>query len=569
MGDGGSARPAASEPKTKAAARPSGARFVALGILGSKVVGLLREMVVNRLLGLDAHNDVWRSALRAPNVLQNMLGEQTLSAAFIPVYSRLIGEGKTREAGRLAGAVLGLLTVVVSVLVLLGVALAPWLVAVLTPGFLGDAARVASGELSVDRYALLVRAVRVIFPMTGLLVLSAWALAILNSHRRFLLPYLAPVVWNSAILTALLAAAWRSGHLWQPRAASTDELTAWLLAACFGALVGGLLQLAVQLPLVIRLVRGFRWSVSPSIPGVKDVLSAFGPALAGRGVVQLSLYVDNLLASFLAPGAVAVIPTAGTLMNLPVGVFGMSVAAAELPELSREDPRRAAEAISSRIDRAIRQSAFVICPSVVGYLVFGFLVVGLFFRGGKFTLAANWLTWGVLACYTLGLLASTVSRLLQNSFFALRDTKTPARIAAARLAVQASVGVPAMLILDSFTVASVVGLGGGDVGALYFGACGLALGSSAGAWAELALLVRGLRRRVPGLRLPVAHVGGRLALALGTAVPALALWYLLRHRGLLWQGALVLPAYGLTYLLAAWRLGAPELDLWLGRLGRR
>lgn len=548
--------------------RRSGARFVAVGILSSKVFGLVREMFYARYLGIGPHTDVLRQAFRAPNLLQNLLGEQTLSAAFIPIYSRMLEEGREEDAGRFAGAVFGLLVATVSVLVLIGVVFAPWIVAVLSPGFLADAAKVAEGEMSVDRYPLLVSVVRLIFPMTGFMVLAAWTMGILNSHRRFFLPYMAPAFWNMAILCGLFWIAFRQQRLFNPAGASLDELTAMLVGICVGAMVGGLLQFLVQLPLVWRLTRGsLRFSLFKRVRGVSEALVAVGPALAGRGVVQLSLYLDTILASLLAAGAPAAIAFAGPLNNLPLGVFGMSVAAAELPELSRKDPSTARRAIAERIRKAASQSAFLVVPSVLGYLVFGFLVVGLLYRGGEFQVASNWLVWAVLACYTFGLLPSTLSRLMQNSFFALRDTKSPAKIATVRLAASAVVGLGLMVWLDQFSVTEMTGAPGGE--RLFFGACGLAIASSLGAWGELLLLIRSLGRKLPELSLPLPRIALFVGLAMASCGPASALWWWLRESSLFLQSVLVLGAYAACYLGVAAMLKLPEIELWAGRLRRK
>ena len=547
---------------------PSGARFVAMGILLSKLGGLLREMIIARFFGVGPHADVCRSAFRAPNVLQNMLGEQTLSAAFIPFYSRMLADGRRGEAGRFAGAVFGLMTATVSALVLLGVIFAPAIVSVLAAGFRGDAALVAAGEASVDRFPLTVAAVRIVFPMTGFLVLSAWALGVLNSHRRFLLPYLSPLVWNAAIITALVWAAGGPGRLMKPTAVGLGELDRWLFAVCFGAMAGGFLQFMVQLPLVFRLLEGFSFSLSLRVGGVRDALRALGPALAGRGVVQLSIYIDMFLASWLARGAPSALGYAAILINLPLGAFGMSVAAAELPELARTDPEKASQQIADRIERALRQSTFVVAPSVVGYLCFGFLVAGLVFRGGSFTAVDNALVYLVLAAYTLGLLPSAISRLLQNAFFALRDTRTPARIATVRLATSAVLGAALMRWLDRYGVAEVFALEGGEK-ELYLGAVGLGLAASFGAWCELFLLRSALRRQVSVLSFPAGRILQHLGRALVVAVPALVLWVILPAWGVARLAMLILPLYATSYLAVAWWAGAPELELWLGRVGRR
>ena len=166
--------------------------MVAAGIFLSRIAGLVRESVLAMFFGTTLYADVFRVGLRMPNVLQNLLGEGTLSASFIPVYAELLEQGKEKEAGRVAGAIFGLLLAIASVFVLLGVLFAPLLVSVFLPGFEGE------------RRQLAVSTTRILFPMTGILVLSAWALGILNSHRRFFVPYVAPVLWNAAIIVALL-----------------------------------------------------------------------------------------------------------------------------------------------------------------------------------------------------------------------------------------------------------------------------------------------------------------------------------------------------------------------------
>lgn len=536
-----------------------GARVVALGILASRVAGFLRTRTVYAYFGVSPFTDVFLTALRAPNVLQILLGEGTLSASFIPVYSRLLAEGRKEEAGRFAGAVLGLLLAVTAGAVVAGMLLAPALVAVLTPGFLRDAAQVAAGEAGVDRYRLAVAAVRIIFPMTGLLVLSAWALGVLNSHRRFFLSYFAPVLWNAAIIAALLVAGWG--------AAGGGGLERLLFAGCFGALAGGLLQFLVQLPLVARLLSGFRLSLSTRVVGVRQALGAFAPVVAARGVVQLSSYLDVFLASQLVVGAIGALGPSQYLYMLPVSLFGMSVAAAELPELSRAGDGPPPAAFLARVGRGLGQGAFLTVPTAVGYLAFGLLVVGALFETGRFSREDTWLVYLILCGYSLGLVASTASRMLQNTFYALRNTRTPARIAIVRVSAAAAVAVPLMLWLDRFPVARVSGREG-DTG-LFLGAVGLSLASAVGAWLELALLRRALGRRLAGWRLPLREVAGMMGLAAAAVVPAAALWWWLPPLHPAVAAVLVVGVYAGVYLGAARALGLPAAEAWLGRLVRR
>lgn len=553
------------------APRTSGARWVALGILASRLVGFVRERAFAHFFGVGAHTDVIKAAFRAPNLLQNLLGEGSLSAAFIPIYSRLVEEGRERDAGRFAGAVFSLLVMVAAGLALLGIVFARPLVALFSPGYLGDAAAVAAGELSIDRYELAVTAVRILFPMTGLLVLSAWALGVLNSHRRFLLPYLAPVVWNLAILAGLIGGAvalvgdpWGADAFAGGGTAEPLLRNRLVIAACLGALGGGLLQFLVQLPLVARVLTGFRPSLSTRVAGVREALAAFGPVVLGRGVYQLSAYLDIVLASLLAAGAQAALGFAAQLYVLPVSLFGLSVAAAELPELSRLGGHER-RAFLGRLSRSLTQMTFFVLPTCVGYLAFGSLIVGTLYRTGEFGLGDNALVAAVLAAYALGLPATTPSRLVQNAFFALSDTKTPAKVAALRVAVSMAVALPAMFLLDRLpvTVLSARVEPGGRM--LYLGAVGLALGSAVGAWAELAMLVRALRAKLPDLMLPGAAVLRQAALATVCVLPAAALWTVLPPLHPAPATLLVVGLYAGVYLAAARLLGFSELGAWLGR----
>jgi putative peptidoglycan lipid II flippase len=538
--------------------------FVAVGIFASRLAGLLRDRAIAHVFGVGPFADVFRTVLRGPNVIQNLLGEGSISASFVPVYSRLIHEGRQEEAGRLAGAVFGLLLALVAALTLAGILLARPLVAILVPGFLGDAAAVAAGELAVDRYELAVSTVRIIFPMTGVLVLAAWALGVLNSHRRFLVPYLGPVLWNVAIIAALAVA---GASFVGPQESSRALLTRLLFGACWGALAGGVLQFAVQLPLVAKVLKGFRLSFSMKVGGVREVVRAFGPAVAGRGVYQISAYIDLILGSLLAAGALASLGWAQTLYVLPVSLFGLSVAASELPELSRQARPEAASAFNERIRGSLRQIAFMTVPTTVGYLAFGFLLVGALYRTGRFTVGDNWLVYLVLAGYTTGLVATTWSRLLQNAYFALGDTRTPAKVAVVRLVVSAVCALPLMFWFDTWVITAGAGTGGVQDQPLRAGAVGLVLGSGFGAWAELATLTRRLRQRAPGFAVPAGRTAALFALSLVAAGPAAGVWWVLPPLHVIAQAVIVLACYGVLYLAIAQLAGVSELRAWLG--GRR
>ncbi len=560
---------------TPAIPRLGGASRVAAGILSSRLLGLVRDQLVAYFFGLGRHADVLRTVFRGPNILQNLIGEQTLSASFIPIYSRLVSEGKREEAGRLAGALFGLLLAAGAALALLGILFARPIVAFLSPGYLGDAALVEAGLAEVDRYELAVTAVRIIFPMVSLLVLSAWALGVLNSHRRFFVSYFAPVLWNVAIISALLLAAHTlmpsgvAGAAAGPDGVSRTGLrTGLLLAMCWGALLGGGLQFGFQLPLVARLLRGFRLSVSTRVDGVRKTLSNMAPLIAARGAAQVSSYLDLVLASFLVAGAPAALFQAQTLYLMPIALFALSVAAAELPELSSlgEDDR--ALRVSARATTALRRIGFWVVPTAAGYLALGYLLIGALFRRGRFGVEENLLVYLVLGAYSLGLVATSWSRLLSNVFYSVGETGTPARISVLRVTVSALVGIALMWWLDRYPVAQVApttgwlrGSGPGDSGLLRMGAVGLALGAGVSAWLELALLGRALRKLAIRIRLPSLPTVRCLVVAGAALVPAGALWWLLAEVPAIRRELValaVLLVYALFYLGLSLAARVPE-----------
>src|SRR5690242_20027544 len=272
---------AANPPQHAQASIGRSAFMVAAGIFLSRLAGLVRESVFAHFFGNSFAADAFRAALRIPNFLQNLFGEGVLSASFIPVYAKLVAQGEEEESGRVAGTVFSLLALVTSVLVLLGVLATPWLIDLIAPGF-HDARR-----------PLTIQLVRIFFPGVGLLVLSAWCLGILNSHRKFFLSYVSPVIWNVTIIAGLLIFG---------RSSSMSQLAVY---AAWAAVVGSALQFLIQVPVVLRLAPRLRFAFTGISDNVRVVIRNFVPVFVSRGVVQLSAYIDTLLASFLPPSAVA------------------------------------------------------------------------------------------------------------------------------------------------------------------------------------------------------------------------------------------------------------------------
>jgi putative peptidoglycan lipid II flippase len=446
---------------------PSGDRAasrVGAGILLSRLAGFARDAVLAGYLGSSRAADIWYLGLRTPNIIQNLLGEGTLSASFIPIYARLVEEGREEEAGRFAGAVLGLVAAAAFGIALLGMLLAP----VLVP--------VVFFALEPDYQRLLIQVIRILLPMTAILAVSAWALGILNTHRLFFVSYVAPVAWNLAIIAAAVA-----GGTWWGLGASGREGELVVVIA-WGALVGGGLQTLVMLPWLRRFLAHVRPSLSTRVVGVRDAIRAFLPVVAARGAVNLSALVDQFLAALLGVGAVATLGRAQTLYLLPISLFGMAVAASALPELSRSGPGGVTQ-VAEGVRQTLRRVFSLLVPSAVAYLTFGDLLVEALLQRGAFGPVDTRVVTVVLGAYTLGLVASGSSRTLTSAFYALRNTATPARLAVLRVVVSIAVGALLMIPLDRVVV-----------GHLRLGAAGLALGSAVGAWVEYILLRRALGR---------------------------------------------------------------------------
>jgi putative peptidoglycan lipid II flippase len=456
-----------------------------------------------------------------------------LSASFIPVYARLLSRGEDQEARRVAGTVFSLLALTGSLLVLLGVLVTPALISLIAPGFSGE------------KRDLTIRLVRILFPGAGLLVLSAWCLGVLNSHRRFFLSYTAPVLWNLAIIASLvLFGSTARGY----------QLAEW---AAWGSVAGSALQFGIQLPTVLRLLGGLVITVRRSSAAVQAVLRNFVPVFVGRGVVQISAYVDTVIASFLPTGAVAALSYAQVLYTLPVSLFGMSVSAAALPAMSSEtgEGSELAAQLRSRLNRGLRQIAFFVVPSAVAFLVLGDIIVGALYQSGQFTRGMTLYVWGILAGSAVGLLPSTLGRLYASTFYALQDTKTPLRFGVTRVMLTIVLGyvfaiqVPGWLDLDP-----------------RWGAAGLTVSSGLAGWIEFSLLRQTLSRQIGSTRIPgnlLARLWGGAAAA-GVAGAVVKLAFEPQHPIVV--ALFSLGMYGIAYFAITAELGVPEARRILARV---
>jgi putative peptidoglycan lipid II flippase len=547
----------------KPGATPSSARkpqasafLVGAGILLSRMAGLVRQHIFARYFGNSDAAGAFTAALRIPNFLQNLLGEGVLSASFIPVYARLIAEDEPELAGRVAGIVASLLGLSVSVVVLIGVIFAPALVDLVAAGF-PPAARPLTIEL-----------VRIMFPGVGIFVMSAWCLGILNSHRLFFISYVAPVFWNLAMIGTLVLF---GGHENQSSLAVT---LAW------GSVLGAFLQFGVQLPFIYWRKTASGKSVGSNIifaldvtlAPVRQVFRSLGPVLVSRGVVQLSAFIDGFIASWLGMQAVASLGYAQNIYLIPISLFGMSVSAAALPEMSSATGSREEinEKLRIRLVAGKRNIAFYVIPCVAGFLILGRYIVAALLQNGVFGAEDTLWVWYILMGSTVGLLAATWGRLYSSVFYALRDTRTPLWFAIIRVTLTAVLGVlfafPLRPYLNTILLRSLhlplPNIPNIDVG---LGAVGLTLSAGLAGWVEFLLLRWALQKRIGSTALPNHYPTKIWAAAFCAAGSGWAARHFVNLHFRWLNLGMILGVFGVVYALITLATGLPEARALLRR----
>ena len=530
------------------------ALLVGAGVTLSRLSGLIRELVLAGFLGTRIAADAFKAALQIPGLLQNILGEGTLSASFVPVYSQLIDKDKDEnenQAGVVAGVVFAALATLTGVIVFIGIIAARPITRILLP------------VLPDETFELTVDLVRVMWAGLGFIVLSAWCLGVLNAHRKFFLSFAAPIAWNAAqIFLAVLA--WSNG--WND--AEIAKTAAW------GVLLGGFLQFAIQLPAVLKIAPSIRLNFQAHLQPVRDIFSRFSPAILGRGVVQLSAFFDLFLAGFLAAGAFSGLAIAQILYLLPIGIFAMSVVSADLPELSRD--QNSPPKITRRLEVSQERIMFYVAFSAIAFLTIGKPLVGALFERGDFTEEDTLFVWLILCAYSFGLIASGVSRLLQNACYAAGDTKGPAKFAAFRVCISGAVGVILMFQFDRLAIdvnefvkignlpslkPLPEGIRSSDMGPQALGAIGLALGSACGSWVEYAYLKKRVARSLPASYLlpkPLRNLA--MPLLVSGSIGAILAWRLDEIHSLI-LGPALLVTCGMVYVVLAYLKGSrPAAD---------
>jgi putative peptidoglycan lipid II flippase len=499
--------------------------------LASRVLGFVRDMVVALAFGAGPVTDAFFVAFRIPNILRRLLAEGALSTAVIPVFTEYASTRSREEFRRLLRAILGAALLVLGATAVLGILAAPWLVRAIAPGFADDPAQ--------ERLVVLLT--RVMFPYIVLVGLSALAMGALNAEHRFFAAALGPAVLNVGMIAGVLTL---SRYTEPP-----------ILALALGVLIGGVAQLLVQLPDL----RATGLLVGPSTelrhPALTRVARLLAPAVFGLAAVQVMVFVNTLLASLLPPGAISFLYYADRVMEFPLGVFGIALASASLPAMSRQAAAGDTRALAGTLNFALRLAVYICVPATVGLLVLRVPITRILFERGRFSAADTAATADALTGYAVGLVGFATARIAAQAFYAVGQPGTAVRLGV--LAVGANIAAAVVLMRP-------------------LGHAGLAYSASIGAYVNVLALVWMARRRFGPL-------GGR-ALLVSTlrslaATTPLAVWCALAsvplagRRGLLLDAALlggVIAVAGGVFWLTSVALRSPERQA-LSRLlpGRR
>jgi putative peptidoglycan lipid II flippase len=431
----------------------------AAGVVGaatllSRILGFLRDAVIAWYFGAGQYSDAFIAAFRIPNLLRKLLGEGSISNAFVPVLTDYLAIKGREEAFQLARSALWLLSILLVVISLIGILLSPLIVKIIAPGFIDHP----------DKLALTITLTRMMFPYIFCIGLVALFMGILNVFGHFAAPALAPVLLNLAIIFSVL---FICPHLNTP-----------VLGLAIGVLLGGILQLLLQVPVLAG--HGFNFWQTTNIwhPGLKKMSRLMPPVILGGAVYQINVLVGTLLGSFLPEGSVAVLYFADRLVQFPLGIFAIAAATAVLPSLSRQAALNDLNALKDTFGYAVRLTLFLTIPSMMGLIILREPIITVLFQRGEFGQRATLLTAQALLYYAIGLWAFSAVRIVAATFFALKDTRTPMVMATVSILANIGLGIVLMKPLAH---------------------AGLALATSLASVLNLALLVLALRKKLGSL----------------------------------------------------------------------
>lgn len=382
----------------------------AAGIVGSatllsRILGFVRDVMVAWFFGAGFHSDAFFVAFRIPNLLRRLFAEGSLSMAFVSVFTEhMVKKGK-QEAFRFAGATLNLLSLILVLVSFLGIILSPILIRLLAPGFLDHP----------DKLSLTIFLTKMMFPYIFFIGLVALCMGILNVLNHFAAPALAPVFLNVAMIGSML---WISPQLDDP-----------IVGLSIGVIIGGILQLALQVPVLIQKGVPILNRVGVYHPAIKKVGLLMLPMIFGAAVYQINVLAGTFLASFLQEGSISYLYYADRLVQFPLGIFAIATSTAVLPSLSKQAAEMNYEGLKETFCYSLKLVFYITIPAMVGLIVLREPIISLLFQRGEFNAESTRLTASALLYYGIGIWAFSAIRIVLSTYFAIQDTKTPVRVA--------------------------------------------------------------------------------------------------------------------------------------------
>lgn len=409
--------------------------LIGLATLCSRILGFIRDVVIARLFGVYVYAQAFVIAFRIPNLFRDLVGEGATNAAFVPVFSEYTVKHTREEFWELANVVLNLLLVILMSLTLLGILFSPAIVRAIAPGFMA----------SPEKLETTIRLNRIIFPYILLVSLAAYSMGILNSLKHFAAPAFAPCLLNISIIIFTLV------------------FGEGIRGLALGVLVGGALQLAIQIPVLYK--KGFRLNLFRRFrhPTASLIGKLMLPRMLSSCVYQLNNFVDSIFGSLswiVGEGGVAVLYFSYRLIQFPLGVFSHALSQAILPTLSTQALEDTSVSLKTTLSWGLRSTFFVMLPASMGLMVLAHPIISTLFGGGRFDQASVSITAEVLFFYSIGLFAYGATRILQNGFFALKDTGTPAKVAGIALVVNVVLNLLLMFPLKISGLALATSLSG-------------------------------------------------------------------------------------------------------------
>jgi len=500
----------------------------AAGVVGiftflSRILGLVRDILIANFFGSGMSADAFFVAFRIPNLLRRLFAEGSLTVSFIPVFTEYLQNKSKEEAFLLARIVLTFLVCIVTAITILGIILSPLIVKVIAPGF---------GYMG-DKYNLTVLLTRIMFPYIFLVSLLALFMGILNSLKHFSAPAIAPIFLNLSMIAALIFI--------------VPFMRTPTVGLAIGVIVGGVIQMALQIPFLINKGLSFapKWNVRH--PALKKIGMLMLPTIFGSAIYQINQLIGTLLASLLREGSVSYLYYADRLVQFPLGVFAIAISTAVLPSLSREAAEGDIYRLKQTLSHALRLTMFIAIPAMAGLIVLRGPIITLLFQRGAFTSFTTTMTANALLYYSVGLWAFAGLRVFVSAFYSLQDTRTPVKVA-----------VVAMIANIVFSLAL--------MGPLKHG--GLALALSLASALQLFMLIFFLKKRLGGIEGSVV-IHSMVRSFISSLIMGICIYLLAFNvfSGILEQktfnlalGILIIICAGLViYIISAYVLGSKEL----------